>query len=147
MGVWAAALEALRLEPTFGQSAWTRCSTCGNVHPRGPIPSGSKLCCMACHRTGVERHPALKESARDRIRLQKWVPADGRDEWSGIEADMAMPTKYGGAPKAAIKLTRVDWRDIQYGRKAAPPGYEIDPMNRGFLRPMDPDAIHAAAAG
>jgi hypothetical protein len=49
-----------KYRPAFGCKAWANTSTCADVHPNGPIPKGSLLCCMACHKGGKEGHPGLK---------------------------------------------------------------------------------------
>lgn len=33
--------------------------TCADVHPRGPMPEGTRCCCASCHKSGVEGHPDL----------------------------------------------------------------------------------------
>jgi hypothetical protein len=147
MGIMAKALEALTLEPIFGPCPWSHLSTCQQVHPRGDIPSGSKCCCMACHRTGVEKHAAFRETAAGMLRLKEWQPEGGKDEWSP-EADRPEPTRYEGPPKPEPVLTRKQKRDIKYGRNGdAPPDPcsarpPIDDMRRGFLPPMAPDQIN-----
>lgn len=34
--------------------------TCDDIHPNGPMPEGTRCCCAACHKTGVEDHPSLR---------------------------------------------------------------------------------------
>jgi len=48
------------LVPLFPASAYDPMSPCPH---HGPIPDGSVLCCMVCHRSGMDDHPALQ---RDR---------------------------------------------------------------------------------
>ncbi len=46
-----------RLVPLFPIGAYTPQSNCAH---RRPIESGSSLCCMVCHASGMDRHPALR---------------------------------------------------------------------------------------
>lgn len=128
----------LTLMPIFGVRAWSPQSTCADVHPHGKMPSGTRCCCMACHQTGQEKHPDLRTTATDQLALARWEPPDGVDEWS--YPDAAEPTRYV-PPAPEVKLDRRAWRDIYYGRVPAPEGYELDPMNRGYLKPIDPARI------
>jgi hypothetical protein len=65
-------LRAPRLVPLFPIGPYTPHSACGH---RGPIQSGSLLCCMVCHRSGVDDHPALRHSvATDPARARSAVP-------------------------------------------------------------------------
>jgi hypothetical protein len=48
-----------RLIPLFPIGAYTPQSTCAH---QGPIESGSLLCCMICHCSGVDDHPGLLRS-------------------------------------------------------------------------------------
>lgn len=114
MGLLARAIEALKLEPTFGIRSWTPGSTCGDVHPHGPMPKGSRCCCMAKHCTGIEGHPLLKETATDRLRRERWEPPPEGDPWT--EQDRAEPTRYEGRAKAEPPKTRKEKRDARYGR-------------------------------
>jgi hypothetical protein len=50
-----------RLVPLFPIGAYTPRSTCAH---RRPIETGSSLCCMVCHTSGMDRHPALRRDAR-----------------------------------------------------------------------------------
>lgn len=72
------------LEPVFGPASFTPGTTCDDIHSRGPIPEGSRCCCMACHRSGVERQ------VRHHVK-----PADGqiRDGWTA-----PTPTKVPDGP-------------------------------------------------
>jgi RNA polymerase sigma factor (sigma-70 family) len=49
------------LVPLFPISAFTPRSTCPH---QVPIAPGSALCCMVCHRSGMEGHPALQRDPR-----------------------------------------------------------------------------------
>src|SRR6185437_2440 len=131
MGIWAQAIERLTLEPIFGQRAWTPRSTCENVHPRGPMPKGTNCCCMACHRTGRERHPLLAIDAEDRLKIQKWNPPEGGDPWS--ENDRAKATRYQKPADPKAKKTRTQKRAEKYGHN-----------NSVTAVPMDHDEIASA---
>jgi hypothetical protein len=47
-----------RLIPLFPVGNYTPQSRCGH---HGPIQPGSLFCCMICHRSGHDHHPALRE--------------------------------------------------------------------------------------
>lgn len=50
------------LVPAFGpQPGWSPDRACQEVC-RHPVPKGSSLCCMQCHESGQDHHPALKRS-------------------------------------------------------------------------------------
>jgi RNA polymerase sigma factor (sigma-70 family) len=49
------------LVPLFPVSAFTPQSTCPH---RVPIAPGSALCCMVCHRSGIDEHVALQRDPR-----------------------------------------------------------------------------------
>jgi hypothetical protein len=54
------------LIPLFPVGPYTPLSSCGH---RQPIPRGSLLCCMVCHRSGMDQHPALQRDwGREPIR-------------------------------------------------------------------------------
>lgn len=55
------AVRPPRLVPLFPVGAYTPQSTCAH---RRPIEPGSSLCCMVCHTSGMDRHPALRRDAR-----------------------------------------------------------------------------------
>lgn len=52
------ALATFGLVVTWGSSAKAK-PTCDDIHPRGPMPAGSRLCCWACHASGMDGHPSL----------------------------------------------------------------------------------------
>lgn len=56
-----ATIHGPRLTLDFGSSckpmSLLRCS---DIHPNGPMPTGTHCCCAACHKTGIEGHPALR---------------------------------------------------------------------------------------
>lgn len=133
----------LSLIPTFGIRAWSAQSTCADVHPHGPMPSGTNLCCMACHKSGREKHRSLRRTATDQLKIDRWKPPEEGDQWS--HPDAAEPTRYA-PPTPDRKLDRQAWRDIYFGRAAAPDGFELDPMKRGYLKPIDPARIPHATS-
>jgi hypothetical protein len=49
-----------RLVPLFPAGGYTPHSMCGH---HGPIQRGSLFCCMICHRSGHDDHPALQDLA------------------------------------------------------------------------------------
>lgn len=53
------ATAPFRLVLIWGGSAKAK-PTCADIHPRGPIPVGSKLCCFACDKSGMDGHPSLQ---------------------------------------------------------------------------------------
>ncbi len=55
------AIRPPRLVPLFPIGAYTPQSTCAH---RRPIEPGSSLCCMVCHTSGMDRHPALRRDPR-----------------------------------------------------------------------------------
>jgi hypothetical protein len=55
------AVRPPRLVPLFPIGAYTPQSSCGH---RRPIEPGSSLCCMVCHTSGMDRHPALRRDPR-----------------------------------------------------------------------------------
>ncbi len=57
----ASAVRPPRLVPLFPIRAYTPQSTCAH---RRPIEPGSSLCCMVCHASGMDRHPALRRDPR-----------------------------------------------------------------------------------
>lgn len=118
MSMWDVAQDKLRLEPIFGPKAWSASSTCDDVHPRGPIPSGSRCCCMVCHQTGVESHPDLKETLEDKLALLSWKPPEGGDQWS--EFDLAEPTTYEPDATEPVAETRKERRRRQFAESNQP---------------------------
>jgi hypothetical protein len=57
----ASAIRSPRLIPMFPLGPYTPQSTC--AHHRA-IRSGSLFCCMVCHRSGIDGHPALHRDPR-----------------------------------------------------------------------------------
>jgi hypothetical protein len=80
-------LRPPRLEPLFPVGHYTPSSRCPH---HGPIPRGSDLCCMICHQSGQDGHPALQ-----------WDPTperadrDARSDWA---ATGPAPAKRAGQP-------------------------------------------------
>jgi hypothetical protein len=56
------AVRPPRLVPLFPIGPYTPQSTCAHLRP---IDSGSSLCCMVCHKSGMDRHPALRRDPRN----------------------------------------------------------------------------------
>jgi hypothetical protein len=54
-------VRAPRLVPLFPIGAYTPQSSCGH---RRAIEAGSALCCMVCHQSGMDQHPALWRDPR-----------------------------------------------------------------------------------
>lgn len=89
------------LWPAFGPlPGFTPDRPCQAIHPT-PIPKGSLLCCMACHRSGVDGHRALKRSKA---------------------TDPKPETKAGPAPKPqpVARLTRKEKRQMLFGPRIEP---------------------------
>jgi hypothetical protein len=40
------------------------------VHPAGEIPAGSRICCAACHRSGLDHRPGYTLTASERLRIE-----------------------------------------------------------------------------
>src|SRR5580693_10000219 len=101
MGIFAMGVQALTLEPIFGDEPWSPKSSCADVHPHGKLPDGSKCCCMAGHESGVEWDRRLILTASNLEEIAAWKPEKGRDQWSEPEppSDKPQPTKYAGDPK------------------------------------------------
>ncbi len=57
----ASAVRPPRLVPLFPIGAYTPQSSCAH---RRAIEPGSSLCCMVCHSSGMDRHPALRRDPR-----------------------------------------------------------------------------------
>jgi hypothetical protein len=53
--------RAPRLIPLFPVGPYTPQSICAH---KQPIERGSALCCMVCHRSGMDSHPALRRDPR-----------------------------------------------------------------------------------
>jgi len=84
------------LTPLFPIAAFTPRAACPH---RGAILAGSSLCCMVCHRSGLDAHPALKRDPR----------TDPRPE-----PKRAAPPPAPG--KAQARLTRKQKRALKFGR-------------------------------
>jgi hypothetical protein len=55
------AVRPPRLVPLFPIGPYTPQSQCAHLRP---IEPGSSLCCMVCHKSGMDRHPALRRDPR-----------------------------------------------------------------------------------
>lgn len=60
-GEWVTPSGRLELEPLFPNRAFAPDSECPHA---GLIPAGSILCCMVCHQSGVDDHPAFARDPR-----------------------------------------------------------------------------------
>ncbi len=60
-----------RLEPLFPIRSWTPQSPCPHY---GRMRRGSIFCCMVCHRSGVDGHPALQRTPADMPRNEPLAP-------------------------------------------------------------------------
>ena len=89
------AIRPPRLVPLFPIGSYTPLSACG--HKR-PIVPGSVLCCMVCHRSGVDDHPALE---RDPL------------------TEPAPEPKPAPAPKKTARETRKQRRQRVFGRASS----------------------------
>lgn len=70
--------EEPHLTPTYGCRAWSRESSCADVHPRGMPDKGSKVYLECCSKTGIEGHPIFSRDAVDRNGDRKWVQGGSR---------------------------------------------------------------------
>lgn len=71
------------LVPMFGPSCKPlTLLTCEDVHPHGPIPEGSRLCCMApdCHKSGMDHRKALQRDPRTDPKPEKRAVPKPRPE-------------------------------------------------------------------
>jgi hypothetical protein len=57
-----------RLVPLFPVGSFTPTSVCPHC---GPITRGSLFCCMMCHRSGIDGHPALQLDPRTEPQLER----------------------------------------------------------------------------
>jgi hypothetical protein len=79
-------LSPPRLEPIFGFHGFGADTRCDRIHPGGPIPDGSRCCCMACNRSGFDHYRSVREHRkRDDGKL--------REGW-----DVPQPTRYSPPP-------------------------------------------------
>jgi hypothetical protein len=79
-GNWASAdggkVWSPLLIPIFPLGSYTPQSTCAH---RGAIRSGSHFCCMVCHRSGIDEHPALhRDPSTDPSPEPKPAPAPAK---------------------------------------------------------------------
>jgi hypothetical protein len=64
-------LRPPRLEPLFPVLAYTPFSACPHY---GRMRDGTRMCCMICHLTGVEAHPALQRDRGSEPKPEKKPP-------------------------------------------------------------------------
>ena len=83
--------RAPRLIPFFPIGPYTPQSACGH---KGPIEAGSLFCCVVCHQSGIDDHPALQ---RDPL------------------TDPVPEPKPGPAPKSSSRETRKQRRLRKFG--------------------------------
>jgi hypothetical protein len=95
----AKAIRPPRLTPLFPIAAYVPTSGCAH---KGPMPRGTLLCCMICHRSGVDGHPALQ---RDRA-------TDPKPE--------AKAPPLSSEPAKPMKETRKQKRARIFGKSANP---------------------------
>lgn len=84
--------------PMFGVRSFTPQTKCKDIHPRGPLPPGSKLICMCGHESGQDSHPRLRYDALDRNSERKWPaaeppPAPELTEHAGGKGDLRAKPK------------------------------------------------------
>ena len=65
-----------RLIPLFPVGPYTPQSSCGHGQP---IRSGSVLCCMVCHRSGIDEHPSLQRDSSTDPAPEPVVPAEATE--------------------------------------------------------------------
>lgn len=63
------------LVPLFPIGGFSPGSTCPH---HGPLPEGSALTCMVCHRSGMDQHPAYRRDRRFDPRPERGDPANPR---------------------------------------------------------------------
>ena len=105
-----------RLMPIFGPRSFTPQTTCDDIHPSGPVPTGSANVCMSCHKSGIDSHPRLRTTGLDRNGERIW-PKFG--ELSRYNPD---GTLCGGTGEAsgskADKQTRKERRRLKRDARA-----------------------------
>jgi hypothetical protein len=69
-----------KLTPIFGCNPFGADTRCDHVH-HGPIPRGSRCCCMVCHQSGLD-HIALpgRIDTAGAIRSEAEIRADARKQ-------------------------------------------------------------------
>jgi hypothetical protein len=98
-GVTAAKIRPPRLEPLFPILTFVPASACPHY---GRMRRGSIFCCMVCHRSGMDGHPALERHVASEPKPEKKPPP---------------PAK----PKPSAKLTRKQKRLLMFGPHIDPP--------------------------
>ncbi len=89
--------RGFRLMPMFPISAFTPQSTCPHG---GPLQSGSTLCCMVCHTSGMDEHPSLRHDPA----------ADPRPE-TGSESELALTPAAEASPSSTAARRRLSRRE------------------------------------
>jgi RNA polymerase sigma factor (sigma-70 family) len=96
------------LLPLFPIVSYTPRSACPH---HGPIEPGSLLCCMVCHRSGMDEHPAMRRDLRTE-------PAPDRKPAAPVSA----PGRTGLGARLETRRERRRWRfagtDTDTGRAA-----------------------------
>lgn len=78
------------LVPIFGFHGFGADTGCDKVHPGGPIPSGSKCCCMVCNKSGRDHWEKVRNDGRVGRPRDEWVKEEERQQ--GNQAPR--PTRY-----------------------------------------------------
>lgn len=95
-----------KLQPTFGCRAWSGTSTCDHVHPHGPIPRGSVMCCMACHKSGVDHLKVLQITAADMPRPEpKPAPEEPKPREDGKRDLKQFRRKWKPSDDAGVRVS------------------------------------------
>ena len=107
-----------KLVMAFGPKSISAAMTCADVHPNGPIPEGSRLCCTVCGRTGIDDHPRLRRDAMDRNGQREWPRPDPRPD-----PDARPDGGTGKAPRrpGSTASTRKERRAAKFGDQSAQP--------------------------
>lgn len=73
----------------FGPFPWTPNSTCKEVHPRGGIRRGSRLCCGRCHKSGLDYLLVGRRHATKDRTNRKYSPDPVLKGGCGVRCDKA----------------------------------------------------------
>jgi len=92
-----------RLIPLFPIGPYTPQSFCAH---RQPIRLGSNLCCMVCHRSGMDHHPALQ---RDKATEPAPEPVPAAPKKGGSETRKQRRRRLFAARADAAEQQRGDW--------------------------------------
>lgn len=80
---------------------------------RGPIPEGSSLVCMVCHRSGMDASPLMRETAADKLRVKGWEPEGGKDQWGHATEATAYEGEREKTATPTRKQRRAAFRDTK----------------------------------